>query len=122
MVGHKGKVCSDSYRHRLYQIKGKRSPFVKAIETEPRVTSLNSYNTFILLSNNQEGKYDRHFIWYGQCTNEEEKLFAKEIIVKLNGWHGAGSQARAGANKPVEEIFEGKESGKFSHFHSYGHQ
>ncbi len=113
MVTHKGKVSTNSFHHRLYQIRGKQSPFVKAIETELKVTSLNSYNSFVLLTNNNDEEYDRHFIWYGQCTNEEEKRHAKEIMMKLNEWHGVGSQAITGANKSVQEIYEGKEPGDF---------
>lgn len=79
----------------LYHIKASSEHTVRSSEVEPKATSLNSGDAFVLIQ--QEGAS----VWLGRGSSSDEQKYAKGAADRLSG------------GKPVAQVAEGSESDSF---------
>ncbi|KAN0029376.1 hypothetical protein ACTFIV_011267 [Dictyostelium citrinum] len=84
----------------LYHVRGTTDFNTRAIQSKLSTQTLNSYNSFILNSTNNNGTI---YVWYGKFSNQLERQFSKNISKSLNN---------SGKSKLIE-MEEGKESEEF---------
>jgi len=96
--GFKNKNDADSYNASgtsLYHVRGTSKLNTRAVEVETKATSLNSNDSFVVLTP------QNMYIWYGKGSNDGERADAKEIANILKG------------KRDIKEINEGSEPSDF---------